>query len=245
MSFLWTVGRHDIKRISILTLVFSVLFAVFIVLPGLLSSQFGPYPLLKYGDILDLLTPLVLIPIYWLLFQVDRDKRPGQGETVVFLILAALWVEGQGMHLAGNAIGHMTKGMGGSDIETLTHFLDEVLSHYLWHIGLVGLSALLIYRQWKNPFEDERAGTGYVVAAGIIHGFNYFLTIVEAATTPLGVPFAVLVLLVTLIWGRKKLAQQPVLRFFFIAYLVASLFLLGWGLYWGGLPEFSKVGIIE
>ena len=29
------------KRISILTLVFSILFAVFIVLPGLLSNQFG------------------------------------------------------------------------------------------------------------------------------------------------------------------------------------------------------------
>ncbi len=84
-----------------------------------------------------------------------------------------------------------------------------------------------------------------VVVAGIIHGFNYFLTIVEAATTPLGVPFAVLVVLATAIWGRKNLRQQPILAFFFVTYLVATLFFLGWGLYWGYLPEFSQVGIID
>ncbi len=233
------------KRLSKLTLVFAILFAVFIVLPGLISNQFGPYELLKNGDILDLFTPLVLIPLYWLLFQISPDKKPSQGEVIAFLILAAMWIEGQGMHLAANAIGHLTKDIVGSDIETLTHFLDEVLSHYLWHLGLVGLSVLLIYRQWKNPFVESNGGMGMVIAAGIIHGFNYFLTIVEAATTPLGVPFAVLVVLATAIWGRKNLRQQPVLAFFFVAYLVATLFFLGWGLYWGYLPEFSQVGIID
>ncbi|MCJ7701804.1 MAG: hypothetical protein MUO62_09490, partial [Anaerolineales bacterium] len=190
-------------------------------------------------------TPLALIPIYWVLFQIRHDKKPDQGETLAFLILVSLWIEGQGMHLAANAIGHLTKGMEGSDIETLTHFLDEVLSHYIWHLGLVGLSALLIYRPWKNPFEGERSGLGFAITAGIIHGFNYFLTIVEAATTPLGVPFALLVVIATLIWGRKNLRQQPILIFFFVAYLVATLFFLGWGLYWGGFPEFSQVGIID
>jgi len=233
------------KRLSKLTLAFAILFAVFIVLPGLISNQFAPYELLKNGDILDLFTPLVLIPLYWLLFQIAPDKKPSQGEVIAFLVLAAMWIEGQGMHLAANAIGHLTKDIVGSDIETLTHFLDEVLSHYLWHLGLVGLSVLLIYRQWKNPFIESKGGMGMVIAAGIIHGFNYFLTIVEAATTPLGVPFAVLVVLATAIWGRKNLRQQPVLTFFFVAYLVATLFFLGWGLYWGYLPEFSQVGIID
>jgi hypothetical protein len=227
------------------TLIFAILFAVFFVSPTFLSEQFGPYPLLKNGDVIDLFTPLVLIPLYWVLFQVSRDKTPSQGEVIAFLVLAALWVEGQGMHLAANTIGHLTKDMIGSDVETLTHFLDEVLSHYLWHIGLVGLSALLIYRQWKNPFTNERSGLGFEITAGIIHGFNYFIAVVEAATTPLSVPFAVLVVIFTLVWGRRKLRQQPILAFFFVTYLVATLFFLGWGLYWGGLPEFSKVGTIE
>ncbi len=233
------------QRLTRLTLIFAILFAVFIVAPAFLSKQFSPYPLLKNGDVFDLFTPLVLISVYWMLFQVSRDKLPSQREVMAFLVLAALWVEGQGMHLGANAIGHLTKDLVGSNVDTLTNFLDEVLSHYLWHIGLVGLSALLIYRQWKNPFVDERSGLGFEIAAGIIHGFNYFITVVEAATTPLGVPFAVLVVIFTLIWGRQKLRQQPLLAFFFVTYLVAALLFLSWGLYWGGLPEFSKVGIIE
>lgn len=233
------------QRLARLTLIFAILFAVFIVGPALLSKQFAPYPLIKYGDVLDLLTPLVLIPLYWLLFQINPDRPPSQKEMLIFLVLAAMWVEGQGMHLVANSIGHLTQALAGSDVETLTHFYDEVLSHYLWHVGLVGLSALLIYRQWKNPFTQQRSGLGFEITAGIIHGFNYFLTIVEAATTPLGVPFALAVVIFTLVWGRGRLRQQPVLAFFFVAYLVACLFFLGWGLYWGGLPEFSKVGIID
>ena len=58
-------------------------------------------------------------------------------------------------------------------------------------------------------------------------------------------PFAALVVLFTLVWGRKKLRQQPLLPFFLVAYLVATLFFAGWAIYWGGLPEFSEVGIID
>ncbi len=96
------------KRLSKLILAFAILFAVFIVLPGLISNQFAPYELLKNGDILDLFTPLVLIPLYWLLFQITPDKKPSQGEVIAFLVLAAMWIEGQGMHLGANAIGHLT-----------------------------------------------------------------------------------------------------------------------------------------
>lgn len=233
------------SRLARLTLIFAFLFALFIVTPAFLGQRFPPYPLMDNGDVFDLLTPLVLIPIYWLLFQMDGERAPSPKETTVFLILAAFWVQGQGMHLAANSIGHLTASLAGSDVAALTHFYDEVLSHYLWHFGLVGLSALLIYRQWQHPFVGEKSALGYEFAAGILHGFNYFITVVEAATAPLGVPFALLVLVFTLIWGRGSLRQQPILAFFFIAYLVSILFFLGWGLYWGGLPEFSAVGLIK
>ena len=233
------------QRLSRLILIFAILFAVFIIAPTFFTRQFTLYPLMKNGDVLDLFTPLVLIPLYWLLFQIRRDRLPSQKEMLIFLILAALWVEGQGMHLVGNSIGHLTKDLAGSEIKTLTDFYDEKLSHYLWHFGLVGLSALLIYRQWKNPFVNQRSGLGFEITAGIIHGFNYFIDVVESATTLLGVPFAFGMVVFGLTLGRKHLHQQPILAFFLVAYLVASLLFLGWGLYWGGLPEFSDVGIID
>lgn len=233
------------KRLSQLTLVFALVFAVFIVGPAFLSDQFAPYELLKNGDILDLLTPLAVIPLYWLLFQVRKDAQPGTKETIWFLVFAGLWIEGQGMHLGGNAIGHLLKESTGTDAYTLTYFVDEVLSHYLWHIGIITLIALLIYRQWQMPFEGSNPSTGLVIAAGIIHGFNYFITYVEGATVPLGLPFALAVTLFGVLRGRDKFKQQPVLHFFFVTCLVALIFFTGWGLYWGGFPEFSQVGIID
>ena len=233
------------QRLARLTLIFAILFAVFIIAPAFLSDRFAPHPLMKNGDVLDLLTPLVLIPLYWLLFQIHPCRPPHQKEIFVFLIFAVLWVQGQAMHLVANSIGHLAKPYTGSGLEQLTYFYDEILSHYIWHFGLMGLSALLIYRQWQNPFLKQCSSLKFEVTAGIIHGFNYFIDIVESATTVIGIPFAVGVVLFSLIWGRRHLRQQPILAFFLVSYSISCLFCLGWGIYWGGLPEFSKVGIID
>jgi hypothetical protein len=80
--------------------------------------------------------------------------------------------------------------------------------------------------------------------AGFVYGFTYFCIFLEGQTVVLGLPFAILITLLTLIWGWRKLAQQPVLAFFFFACLVAILLFTGWGLYWGGFPQFSDVGLI-
>ncbi|MDJ0574759.1 MAG: hypothetical protein QNJ65_06280 [Xenococcaceae cyanobacterium MO_234.B1] len=86
------------QRLARLTLIFAILFAVLIIAPAFLSARFAPYPLMKNGDVLDLLTPLVLIPLYWLLFQIQPIRPPSQKEVLIFLIFAVLWVQGQGMH---------------------------------------------------------------------------------------------------------------------------------------------------
>ena len=161
------------------------------------------------------------------------------------MLLAVFWVSGQGMHLAANSIGHLMKGMEGSDVYKLTFFYDEVLSHYLWHFGVFGLSVLIIFRQWRNPFTEGEAISWLLVLGGIIHGFSLFIIVVEAGTAPLGVTFAVLVTLLGLIWGRRRFSQRPLFLFFFVASLVATLLFAGWAIYWQGLPEFSEVGIIN
>jgi hypothetical protein len=223
---------------------FSIAFFIFFIGPPLLGRPFGPYPLMKVADVLDLFTPLVLIPLYWLLFRLPVNRAPGLKASLVFMVLAAFWVLGQGMHLAANSIGHLLESQAGTPVYNLTNFYDEVLSHYLWHFGVIGLSATIIFSRWREPSARGKAATGAVIAAGIIYGFTYFLIIIEGATTPMGITFAVLFVLFILIWGRKDLKQQPVLFFFLVAYLLAILFFAGWGIYWKGLPEFSKVGLI-
>ena len=227
-----------------LLLVFTLAFAAFIVGPAFLGGQFRPYPLMKVGDVLDLLTPLVLIPLYWLMLQSGPHKSTGLRAGLPFMLLSALWVEGQGLHLGANSIGHLLEGGSARGAFTLTYFYDEVLSHYLWHLGIMGLSALLVVHAWRQG-SGERFSLGLTGAAGAIHGFTFFLVVVEGGTAPLGVPFAVLFALFGMLWGRQRLKGQPLLAFFFVAYLVAALFFLGWFLYWGGLPQFSQVGIID
>jgi hypothetical protein len=77
---------------------FALLSTFLVVAPGLLSDSFGPYPLMKDGDVLNMVTTLLLIPLYWLLFQLRPELLPRPRETLLLLVLAAAWSAGQGMH---------------------------------------------------------------------------------------------------------------------------------------------------
>jgi len=239
------------KRLSLLTLIFAVLFAVFFLLLIFFRIPFPLYPLMSYQDALDLLTPLVLIPIYWLLFESSTRGESSRVEEIVFIVLAAVWVLGHGMHLAANSIDNLIENLAksqqlditGTDVYSLTYFFDENLSHYLWHGGILGLVALLGYREWQRS--ANLTTTWWVtILAGVIHGFSLFCIFLEGQTVLLGFPFTVIFTLLALVWGRKRLSCQPLLAFFSIACLVAVILFIGWGLYWGGFPEFSEVGLI-
>ena len=232
------------KQISLLTLVFAILSNVFLILLILFRSSFPLYPAMSYQDAVDLLTPVVLIPLYWCFFKSASAAESKPAEEVAFMVLAAVWVLGQGMHLAANSVNNLIEvciteqviDITKTDIHTLTQFYDERLSHYVWHLGVMGLAALLIYREWRRP-----AGRTVVwwatVLAGFIYGLTFTIIVLEGQTVPLGLPFAVAVTLLTLIWGRQKLGHQPVLAFFFVTFLLAGLLFAGWGLYWRGFPE--------
>lgn len=144
-----------------------------------------------------------------------------------------------------NSIGHWLKSAEGSSAQVLAGFYDEALSHYRWHAGVMGLSALIIFRQWKHPFAMGPTILWVPGIAGIIYGFAYFALVIEGGTYPLGLPFALLVSLFILLWRRKNLRQQPVLAFFLAAHLAALSFFAIWAALWGGLPQFSETGIIN
>lgn len=37
--------------------------------------------------------------------------------------------------------------------------------------------------------------------------------------------------------------QLPLLAFFFVSYLLATMLFASWAIYWGGFPQFSQVGL--
>lgn len=227
---------------SRLILIFTVAFAILIMTPAFLSQQFSPYLLMKTGDVIDILTPLILIPLYWLLFRLG-SKAPTTAETVAFLVFTALWVEGQGMHLGANSIGHLIGQFEGSDAQLLTHFYDEILSHYLWHLGLVALTGLIIWRQMRDPLATALASVRAEVIAAVIYGIVYFIIVIEAGTVPLGLPVALIFALAGLL-RRGDLRRQPITLFFAAAHALALILFVIWFVRFGGFPQFSELGLI-
>ena len=232
------------KRLSILILVFTLSLSFFILAPAFLNQPFAPNPYLKLADVLDIFTPLVIIPLYYLLLYYGGSQPPSLRSTIVFLVFAALWVLGQGMHLSANTIGHWLTTTAGDQIYDVTYFYDEVLSHYLWHLGAAALSAQLIYNSWRHPFQDQTFRLVVESIAGIIYGLTIFIIGIEGGTVALMFPFSIIAAFAALILGWGKFKRIPVLSFFMIGYALAALIFIGWGLYWGGFPQFSHLGWI-
>jgi hypothetical protein len=196
---------------------------------------------MKTGDVTDVITPVILIPLYWLLFRLG--KAPSNAEVIAFMVFTALWVEGQGMHLSANSIGHLLESARDTDVYALTHFYDEALSHYLWHIGMVGVTLLLIWRQIRNPLENALPALRIEVVAALIYGIVYFIIVIEAGTTPLGLPAAVIISIIGLL-RLRELRRQPVTAFYFAAHALATILFAIWFVRWGGFPQFSELGLI-
>ena len=227
------------KRLSRLTLLFALAFALFLSVPAFLTRPAGPTPGMLVGDWVDLLTPLVLIPLYWLLFKVREDALFSSGEILAFLLFVVLWVQGQGVHLAANSIGHLVSASGPA--YDLIYFYDERLGHILWHVGIMGLSAVLALRQARHLFEGQQSTLIVEGLAGLVYGVAFAFASLEGQTALLGFPFAAGVVAILAVGAGGRLRSGPLLAFFFAGYLAASLVFAGWGLYCGGFPEPLKV----
>lgn len=232
------------KRLSALILIFTIALAFFILAPAFLNQPFPPNPYLKIADVLDLFTPLVVIPLYYLLLYHGSSQKPGLTSTIIFLIFSALWVLGQGMHLAANTIGHWIAAGAGDQLYDVTYFYDEVLSHYLWHLGAIALSAQLIYRSWKHPFQEQTYPLVTEIISSVLYGLTIFIIGIEGGTVAILFPFCVLAGIAGITLGWKNYQKMPLLSYFTAGYTLAGLIYIGWGLYWGGFPQFSHLGWI-
>ncbi len=231
------------RRLSLISLIFAFLSVVFFLLLIFLRIPFALYPLMSWQDALDLLTPLVLIPVYWLMYKMVTREASGRAGELVFMAFAAIWTLGQGMHLSANSVDNLIENLAKNqtlnilrtDIYLLTYFYDEELSHYLWHIGVLGLAGLLIYVSWRSPVE-EKTDWRMVIPAAILYGVNSFCIFVEGQTSPLSFPIAGIAALLPLLFARKTFSQKPILAFFTFAFLLAFVAIAGWSIYHGTFP---------
>lgn len=229
------------RRSGVLALTFAVAFIVLFLAPPFLPYRFDPFPLVNWADVVDLATPLVLIPLYWLLLT-DGSAVLTPRWVIGFLVLAAAWVEGHGIHLIANATGHLLNGQSGRAVD-LNEFADEVFSHYVWHGAALALSALILIRAARDP--EAKGPVWMGVAGAAIYGFAVFLIGDEGGTPPLVVPFCAAVAVAA--WTmRRRLLASPVLTMFGLGYAFALVLFAIWFVIWHGtLPQFSHLGWIK
>ena len=236
-------------RLPAALLAYAAVLAAFLLVPPFLKASVGPPQAFTLQEAADLLTPLVVIPLAWLVF--DLSGGLGRRGLVAFLVIAALWVEGQGIHLAANAIGDAFPPGGAETFYQtvpgdLDLWLDETLSHWMWHVAWVAISVLVLAAATRAGAPRARRTSPTAAVAGLVHGATFFLVSVEGVTTLLGIPASVLILVWSLLEARRGRARQPVVTFFLVATVVTMLGYVGWAALnnWT-LPEFSKVGLFS
>ena len=164
--------RHAV-RLPAALLAYSIALAAFLIVPPYLKASVGPPQAFTLQEAADLLTPLVVIPLAWLVF--DLAGGLGRRGLFAFLVLGALWVEGQGIHLAANAIGDaFSHAAAEAFYQTvpgeLNLWLDETLSHWMWHGAWVGLSVLILAAATRGASGQPRHASVTAVVAGLIYG---------------------------------------------------------------------------
>jgi hypothetical protein len=243
------VTARTADRLPAALLAYALALAVLLLVPPYLKASVGPPRAFTLQEAADLLTPLVVIPLAWLVF--DLAGGFGRRGLAAFLVIAALWVEGQGIHLAANAVGDaFPPGGAAAFYQTvpgdLDLWLDETLSHWMWHAAWIALSILVLAAATRADVPPIGRTSATAALAGLVHGATFFLVSVEGVTTLLGIPASILILTVSLLAGRRGLARHPVVTFLLVTTVVTLLGYVGWGaLNQWTLPEFSKVGLFS
>lgn len=177
----------------------------------------------RNGTWIDLVTPFVVIGFAaWGLRDAPDSAR------AVALVAGVAFVDGHGIHLAANEIGHY--GLTGK-ADDVRYFWDEHWGHIEWHLGLLGLLAAfaLADSRRSRPDRAELAAAlllGWTLFTNTVEGQDWFLTLAAAAV------FAV--------WAIARRTRT------LVACASATLFaaaLIGiWAAWHGGVPQFSELG---
>ena len=189
-----------------------------------------------------------MIPAAW---WVVAGVAPLRGRVLAALLLiSVVWIEAHGVHLAANAIGDVfdagapRDAFYATDAGPLDHFLDEDLSHWVWHAAWVALTLVMAAvasgpttamrtAGADSPVRSSPGNVGLTAVAGVIHGLTFFLVTAEAGTAGLGIPVSI----AFAAWSASRIragTRNPVLTFVLVGSVVTLAADLVWAALHGG-----------
>ena len=180
------------------------------------------------GDAIDLVTPFSVVGAAAAVLLAAQARG---APLVLAAIAAVLYVDGHGIHLAANSIGHESLS---GDARDVTRFWDELFGHIEWHVGWIGLlAAFCLAERGPTTFAPWMVVTtvallGFTLFTSGVEGGTWWLMLAAAAVF---VPWAV----------RRRRALLVVCA----SSLALAAALIGvWAVWHSGLPQFSEVGFI-
>ena len=209
-----------------------------------------------WGDAIEISGAYVVLALYgWIALGVlcrtdTRDTRWAVSPRAALLAFAAIsYAIGHGIHVAANSAHDMLATTGGGDPWGLVLLWDEGIGHYLVDAGRVSFAIGLT---WAESIAAPSAPARWPLLLGAgAYGFIYFATAVEGQTAPLALPFSAAYAAWS-VWSARRPARggggvasgAPIRAFYSAASWVALFLFAIWAATQGGLPEFTKVGIL-
>jgi hypothetical protein len=217
-----------------------------------------------WGDAIEIAGVYAVLALYaWVRSRTNAGAGRVGGRCAALLGFAAIsYALGHGVHVAANSAHDMMAATGGADPWGLVQLWDEGIGHYVVDVGRIAFAIGLTWAEsgaggaarpdHSLQASERTEGSGWLAASGAVaYGFIYFATAVEGQTAPLALPFSA-AFAAWSAWSARRAGARastgagaaPIRHFFTIAAWVALLFFAIWGATQGGLPEFTKVGIL-
>ncbi len=176
----------------------------------------------RWADWLDLIVPYaVLLPAAATLWWCAAARS----SWLVYLVGAITYVEGHGIHLAGNSINNAAPG-------DAAHLWDEVVGHYLWFSGAMLVWAALALEVARRDPLRGLFPAGLAILVGVTAATNAL----EGGTAVLGLVSAAAFIAAGWV-TRARLGRHAL-----IAFVPSALILVVYGVWNGGFPQPSELG---
>ncbi|MFC2043534.1 hypothetical protein ACFLUA_05240 [Chloroflexota bacterium] len=250
-------GKPEKKRFQYLLIIFIVLVPIAM----WIGREFAFGKLIGYMRAQDaadiaILSPIYLAIILYLGYYVHKHQAPW-ALVITFIVFGFVFMYGQSMHATANTINTFAtevrdyKEILPKDLYALIFFLDERLSHFILFLGITGLiGCWLVFDQLAIAPPIFPKVPLLIVGIGILFGVVMSYAIIEARMVWILFPIE-LILGGMWLWFwrrsglslRKFLGYRPFTTFVAILLVTTILAMLIWGLYFGGYPQPSEMGL--